>query len=122
MNSSRALELNLDHRRTHNLLGTSIKDFDKEDLAARVDLEYVLPLHRGGGNLRGVDAYAGIGLFLLANREALRTGPTGYTGLARLPVDLTFDLGVQADTAVGVFKIGFSSFIGFLPDLGQERQ
>lgn len=119
---SRALELNLDHRRTHNLLGTSIKEFDKEDLAAKLDFEYQLPLHRGGGDVRGVDAYAGAGVFLLADREALRTGLPGYRGLERLPLDLTFDLGVQADTAIGVFRIGFSSFIGFLPDFGRERQ
>jgi hypothetical protein len=117
---SRALELNLDHRRTHNLLGTSIQEFDKEDLAARIDFEYELPLHRGGGDIRGIDAYAGAGLFFLANREALRRGLPGYEGLERVPVDLTFDLGVQADTALGVFKVGFSSLIGFLPDLGQE--
>jgi hypothetical protein len=117
---SRALELNLDYRHTHNLLGTSIQEFDKEDLAARIDFEYELPLHRGGGDIRGIDAYAGAGLFFLANREALRRGLPGYEGLERVPVDLTFDLGVQADTALGVFKVGFSSLIGFLPDLGQE--
>ena len=119
---SRALELNLDHRRTHNLLDTSIKEFDKEDLAARLDFEYQLPLHRGGGDVRGIDAYAGAGVFLLAEREALRTGLPGYHGFERLPIDLTFDLGVQADTVIGVFRIGFSSFIGFLPDFGRERQ
>jgi outer membrane protein insertion porin family len=118
---ARALELNLDQRRTHNLLGTSIREFDKEDLASRIDFEYELPLHRGGGDIRGVHAYAGAGLFLLADRSALRLGIPGYTGLSRIPVDLTFDLGVQADTVIGVFKIGFSSLIGFLPDLGRGR-
>lgn len=117
---SRTLELNLDHRRTHNLLGTSIQEFDKEDLAARIDLEYELPLHRGGGDIRGIDAYAGAGLFFLADRHALRRVLPGYEGLERAPIDLTFDLGVQADTALGVFKVGFSSLIGFLPDLGQS--
>ena len=118
---SRALELNLDHRRTHNLFDTSIREFDKEDFAARIDFEYQLPLHRGGGDVRGVDAYAGAGVFLLAERDALRTGLPGYEGFERWPLDLTFDLGVQADTAIGVFRIGFSSFIGFLPDFGRER-
>ena len=50
----------------------------------------------------------------------MRSGIQGYEGLARIPVDLTFDLGVQADTTLGVFKLGFSSLIGFLPDLGRE--
>ena len=118
----RALELNLDSRRTHNLLGTSIQEFDKTDLAARLDFEYQLPLiRRSGGSIRGLEAYAGAGLFFLADRNALRLTLPGYEGLERVPVDLTFDLGVQADTAIGVFKFGFSSLIGFLPDLGQEQ-
>ncbi len=115
---SRALELNLDNRRTHNLLDTSIREFDKEDLASRLDFEYDLPLHRGSGDIRAVHAYAGAGVFLLADRSSLRLGIPGYSGLSRIPVDLTFDLGVQADTVIGVFKVGFSSLIGFLPDLG----
>jgi hypothetical protein len=119
---SRALELNLDHRRTHNLLGTSIREFDKSDLAARIDFEYELPLHRGEGGVRGIDAYAGAGLFLLGDRDALRIGAPGYEGLERVPIDLTFDIGVQADTTIGVFKVGFSSLIGFLPDLGQDAR
>jgi outer membrane protein assembly factor BamA len=118
---SRALDLNLDFRRTHNLLDTSIREFDKGDLAARIDFEYELPIHRGGGDIRGIDAYAGAGLFLLADRTALRTSLPGYDGLSRIPVDLTFDLGIQADTVIGVFKVGFSSLIGFLPDLGQAN-
>lgn len=117
---SRVLELNLDHRPTHNLLGTSIIEFDKAEIASRVDFEYQLPLHRGGGAIRGVDAYAGAGLFLLAEHAALRTGVQGYDGFARIPVDLTFDLGLQADTMIGLFRLGFSSLIGFLPDLGQD--
>lgn len=117
---SRVLELNLDHRHTHNLLGTSIVEYDKAELAARIDFEYQLPLHRGGGAVRGVDAYAGAGLFFLAERDALRAGIEGYEGFAAVPIDVTFDLGVQADTSLGLFKLGFSSFIGFLPDLGRE--
>lgn len=118
---SRVLELNLDHRRTHNLLDTSIQEFDKEELAARFDFEYQLPLHRGGGALRSVDAYAGAGLFFLVERDSLKLGMPGYQGLERIPVDLTFDVGVQADTSIGLFKVGFSSLIGFLPDLGQTQ-
>jgi outer membrane protein assembly factor BamA len=117
---SRVLGLNLDHRHTHNLLGTSIIEFDKAEIAGRLDFEYSLPLHRGRGGMRGVDAYVGAGVFMLAEREALRTGIEGYEGFERVPIDLTFDIGVQADTTIGLFKLGFSSFIGFLPDLGRE--
>jgi outer membrane protein insertion porin family len=116
---SRVLELNLDRRRTLNLLGTSIVEMDMEDLAARLDLQYQLPLHRGAGFVRGVDAYIGAGVFMLTRREDLRVGISGYHGLSRLPLDLTFDLGVQADTEIGLFKLGFSTLIGFSP-LGRE--
>jgi outer membrane protein assembly factor BamA len=116
---SRVLELNLDRRRTLNLLGTSIVEMDMEDLAARIDMQYQLPLHRGDGFVRGVDAYLGAGVFLLSRRKDLRIAIAGYHGLARVPIDLTFDLGVQADTEIGLFKLGFSSLIGF-SDLGRE--
>ena len=119
---SRQLELNLDHRRTHNLLGTSIREMDKEELAGRIDIEYQLPLLRGGAFLRSLDAYFGLGMFLLARREDLRVAIPGYSGLSRVPVDLTFDVGVVADTDYGLFKLGFSSLIGFMPDLGQGGQ
>ncbi len=118
---SRVLELNLDHRRTLNLLHTSIVEMDMEDLAGRLDFEYQLPLHRGSGFVRGFDAYAGAGLFLLTRRADLRFAISGYRGLSKIPVDLTFDLGVQADTEIGLLKLGFSTLIGFLPDLGQAN-
>ena len=116
---SRVMELNLDRRRTLNLLGTSIVEMDMEDLAARIDIQYQLPLHRGGGFMRGVDGYIGVGVFMLTRREDLRVAISGYSGIARVPIDLTFDLGVQADTEIGLFKLGFSSLIGFSP-LGRE--
>ncbi|MDD9944865.1 MAG: BamA/TamA family outer membrane protein [Myxococcales bacterium] len=119
---SRQLELNLDHRRTHNLLGTAIREMDQEELAARVDLEYQLPILRGGAFVRSLDAYFGVGMFLLSRREDLRVAIPGYTGLARVPVDVTFDVGVVADTDYGLFRVGFSSLIGFLPDLGRGAQ
>lgn len=117
---SRVLELNVDRRRTLNLLHTSIVEMDMEDLAARVDFEYQWPVYRGPGFIHGVDAYAGAGIFMLASRSDLRVSISGYHGWSKLPVDLTFDLGLQADTEVGVFRLGFSSLIGF-SDLGQEN-
>ncbi len=114
---SRVLELNLDHRGPPDLLGTSIAAMRSEELAGRVDVEYKLPLHRGGGGIRGVDAYGRIGMYALARREDVRIAIRGYEGWARIPVDLTFDLGVRADTTVGVFDFGFSSLVRSLPDL-----
>jgi hypothetical protein len=117
---SRVLELHLDYRRTHNLLGTSIAEMDKEEIAARTDVVYHMPLYRGSGGLRRLNAYAGAGLFLLTNRQDLRLAIPGYEGAALIPVDLTFDFGVEFDTTVGLFQFGFSTLIGFMPDLGVE--
>ncbi|HKP61643.1 MAG TPA: BamA/TamA family outer membrane protein [Polyangiales bacterium] len=117
---SRVLELNVDRRRTLNLLGTSIVEMDMEDLAGRIDFEYQLPIYRGGGVIHGIDAYAGAGIFMLTSRRDLRVSISGYEGFSRIPIDLTFDFGVQADTEIGVFKLGFSSLIGF-SQLGQEN-
>ena len=114
---ARVLGLNLDHRGPADLLGTSIAAMRAEELAGRLDLEYRLPLHRGGEGIRGVDGYARVGLYALARREDVRIAIPGYDGPARVPLDVTFDLGVHADTSIGVFQFGFSSLVRSLPDL-----
>ena len=112
---SRLLELNLDHRSPPDLLGTTAAEMRKEQVAGRIDLEYSLPLRRGGEGVYAIDAYALVGLYALAQRNDLRFAVPGYEGLARVPVDLTFDLGVRVDTAIGLFQLGFSNVLGFLP-------
>jgi len=113
---SRILELNLDHRNAPNFFDTSIEAMRREELAGKIDIEYNLPLHRGGGGFRGIDAYGRIGVFSLASWEDLRYAIRGYEGISRIPLDLTFDLGFRADTSVGVFTFGFSTLVGFIPD------
>lgn len=116
---SRILGLNLDHRPAPNLFGafcgrpfqsgcgTAIGVMRQEELAARVDVEYVWPLVRGRKKfVHAVDLFALVGLYALADYRDLRLSVPGYTGLARLPVDFTFDLGVRLDTEAGVFQIG----------------
>ena len=44
-----------------------------------------------------------------------------YRGIARFPADLTFNLGLRADTNVGGFSFAFSNVFGFLPVLRGER-
>ena len=85
-----------------------------EEIAGRIDVEYGVPLYRGGYALRAVNAYVSIGLYALADPQDLRVGVPGYTGASRIPVDLTFDLGVRFDTGVGLFQVGFSSLLGFV--------
>lgn len=110
---SRILDMNIDSRAPPDLLGTAVAEMRSEELAARVDVEYGLPLYRGEGGLRALNAYFDVGVYALADHRDLRVAVSGYDGLARLPIDLTFDVGVRADTSVGVFQLGFSTMLGF---------
>lgn len=111
---SRVLELNLDRRTPPDLFGTAIAEMRSEELAARLDLEYAIPFYRGAGAVRAFDAYLGVGVYALADRRDLRVAVPGYDGLARLPIDLTFDVGARIDTEIGVFQLGFSNLLGFI--------
>jgi hypothetical protein len=110
---SRVLGMNIDGRGAPNLLQTSIAEMQSEELAARIDAEYAIPIFRSRGGIRQINAYLGVGFYALADRTDLRVAISGYEGLARAPVDFTFDLGFRADTSVGVFQVGFSSILGF---------
>lgn len=115
---SRVLEMNIDQRGAPNVLGTAIREVRSADLAARIDAEYGVLLYRGGPNVRGVDAYVGAGFYAMSDRRDLIVGGVpGYTGWARVPVDLTFDVGIRMDTVVGTFQFGLSSALGFFEPL-----
>jgi hypothetical protein len=61
--------------------------------------------------LRSVDVFGLIGLYALADPRDLTVSIPGYNGIARCPVDLTFDLGVRLDTDSGVFQIGIAKLL-----------
>ena len=112
---SRILGLNLDHRPAPNLLGgafnkdggTAIAQMRQEELAGRIDAEYVWPFVRGRRKfLKSADAFFLFGVYGLADSQDLRVAVPGYEGFARLPIDITFDAGVRLDTRIGVFQIG----------------
>jgi outer membrane protein insertion porin family len=114
---SRILGLNLDHRPAPNLLGgvsdknggTAIAQMRQEELAGRVDVEYSWPLVRGRRKfVKGADAFALVGFYGLSDPNDLRVSIPGYHGIAKLPIDLTFDAGVRLDTRIGVFQIGIA--------------
>jgi outer membrane protein insertion porin family len=114
---SRFLEMQLEARPAPNLLGTSIDSSYRGELAWRLDIGYNVPVYervRDRG-LREVNLYTLIGVFGVADVRDPRTGITGYSGAARFPVDLTFDVGFRFDTRVGVFQVGFSTLVGFVP-------
>ncbi|MBO6939955.1 MAG: BamA/TamA family outer membrane protein [Deltaproteobacteria bacterium] len=111
---SQVFEMQLDRRGAPNLLGTAIADMRVEELAGRFDIQYELPLFRGGRRLRRLNAYFNIGLLYLADPRALQLAVPGYSGAAAAPIDLTFDVGLRFDSRIGVFQIGFSNILGFL--------
>jgi len=111
---SRALELNLDRRPPPDLFSTAIFFMRAEDFAARIDIEYSLPIYRGESGLYAINAYVSAGLYALFSQRDIKLGVPGFQGVSRIPVDATFDIGVRADTDVGVFQLGFSNVIGFV--------
>jgi len=113
---ARLLEMELDRRPPPNLLGTSIAFMRNEEIAVRADLEYNVSLLRHGrrGGLRSAHAYFNIGTYLLADIQDLEFAVPGFDGASRVPIDLTFDLGIRLDTSIGVFQFGFSNLLGFI--------
>ena len=111
----RALDLAFDRRAAPNFLNNAIAEVRYGDYAARVNVEYRVPLHRGRVTIYGVDFFASTGVYGVANGRDLTRPPRGYSGLSTVPVDLTFNLGIRADTAVGGFSLGIANFIGFVP-------
>lgn len=111
----RALELNFDRRPSPNFLGTAISEVRWGDYAARLSVEYRIPIYRGKRTTYGVDLFASGGAFVLADRKDILQPARGYSGASKVPADLNFNLGIKIDTAAGGFTIGTSTLIGFLP-------
>jgi outer membrane protein assembly factor BamA len=116
---SRMLDLNTDRRPAPNFLGTDIVEIRFGDYAAKVLGEYRIPLYRGHRSVYGIDLFGTAGMYGVASHRDLTDPPRGYSGLARVPVDLTFNLGLQIDTNVGGFTFAFSNVLGFIPVRGE---
>jgi hypothetical protein len=113
---SRLLEMQLDRRAPPNLLGTAVAFMRNEEVAVRADIEYNVSLlrHDRRGGLRGAHAYFNVGTYLLADLQDLQFAVPGLNGASRVPIDLTFDVGIRLDTSIGVFQFGFSNLLGFI--------
>ncbi len=111
----RALDLAFDRRAAPNFFDTSIVEVRYGDYAARLNAEYRVPIYRGHATIYGVDLFASAGVYAVADGKDLTNPARGYNGLRRWPLDLTFNMGLRADTAVGGFAIGLANFIGFIP-------
>ena len=57
-----------------------------------------------------------------AARRDLSDPPPGYSGLGRIPIDLSFNVGMRVDTSLGGLTLAFSNLLGFIPGRGGERQ
>lgn len=111
----RALDLAFDRRAAPNFFGTTIAEVRYGDYAARLNTEYRIPIYRGRSSIYGVDFFTSAGLYAVANGRDIVRHARGYSGFATVPIDLTFNLGLRADTAAGGIAIGIANFIGFIP-------
>ena len=118
----RVLDLAPDRRQPPNLLSTDIVEVRYGEYAAQATAEYRVPLYVGKKSIYALDAFASGGLYGVATKTSFTDPPTGYHGLARVPVDLTYNVGIRVDTSVGGATIAFSNLLGLLPDHNGVRQ
>jgi outer membrane protein insertion porin family len=103
----RALGIDFSTQPSPNLLGTTIARHRFDDYAARVVVEYAVPVWRRRGFVYGGDAFAAVGLLGMASDGDL--DPPGPFRWSNLPVDLTADLGLRLDTYIGIFTISIAN-------------
>jgi len=118
----RTLGLNPDRRQPPNYLGTDIIENRYGDYALKLEGEYRIPLYHGKGSVYGIDFFAAGGLYALATDRDFSDPPSGYEGFERVPVDLTYNLGLRIETYVGGFSLAFSNLLGLLPARGGGRK
>ena len=111
----RALDLAFDRRAAPNFFNTAIAEVRYGDYAARVNAEYRIALYRGRKSIYGVDFFGSVGLYAVANGRDIVRPARGYDGFHKVPVDLTFNLGLRMDTAAGGIALGLANFLGFIP-------
>jgi outer membrane protein insertion porin family len=118
----RLLGLNFDRRPAPNFLRTAIEEVRYAEYALKVNTEYRIPVFRGQRSIFAIDFFGSFGAFVLAGpREVFNPAPK-YQGLARIPMDLTANLGFRLDTSMGGFTFTFSNVLGFLPVRQGEGQ
>ncbi|MDJ0764338.1 MAG: BamA/TamA family outer membrane protein [Myxococcota bacterium] len=116
---SRLLEMNFSPLQP-NVLETSIVEMRYEDLAMSIGVEYALPFYRGKGFFYGVNGFVGAGIFALTSQSHLKIDPKGYSGYRAIPMDVTADLGIKVDTAVGLFVVSMGNMFRMIPSVGRS--
>jgi outer membrane protein insertion porin family len=118
----RVLDLAPDRRQPPNLLGTDIVNVRYGDYAGQLQGEYRVPIYAGKRSIYAIDAFGSFGIYGVATRREFSDPPSGYSGLARVPVDLTYNVGLRVDTSAGGATIAFSNLLGLLPAHNGTRQ
>jgi hypothetical protein len=111
----RVLGVTFDHRYPPNFLGTDIVEVRYGKYAFDLNAEYRIPLYRGHHTVFGIDFFGSGGVYSVASDRDFTHPPRAYSGFARFPLDLTFNLGFRMDTSAGGFVLAFSNALGFLP-------
>lgn len=114
----RVLDLAFDRHAAPNFLQTDISLIRYGQYAAKVNAEYRIPVYRGQRSIYGVDMFGSFGAYALANQEDLVDPAPGYSGFARVPIDLTFNLGVRIETSAGGVVFGIANFLPFFEKRG----
>jgi hypothetical protein len=117
--SPRMLGLNFERRPPPAVFGGIIKEQRYGEYAAKVGLEYRIPVYRGSRSVYGIDLFLGAGLWSLISRRDLSNMPANYHELARVPIDLTGNVGFRMDTSAGGLTFAFSNILGFIPLHGE---
>ena len=111
----RVLDLAPDRRQPPNFLGTDIVEVRYGEFAAKAEGEYRVPIYSGKSSIYGIDLFASFGLYAVASGRDIIDPPSGYDGLRRLPIDLTYNLGLRFDTSLGGATLAFSNILGLIP-------
>ncbi len=111
----RVLDLAPDRRQPPNYLNTDIIEVRYGDFAARADVEYRIPIYTGKKSIYGIDFFALGGLYSVAGKRDLTDPPSGYSGFRKVPIDLTYNVGIRLDTSLGGATFAFSNLLGLIP-------
>jgi outer membrane protein insertion porin family len=109
----RALGLNFSTLPSRDFLGTSVASHRYDNFAARLMVEYAVPLWRRHGFVYRGDAFAAFGAFAMASLDDLRVRDVSVA--RAIPADLTADLGLRLDTYVGIFTLSIANGLGRIP-------
>jgi outer membrane protein assembly factor BamA len=115
----RLLGMNVDRRPPPNFLNTQIVEVRYGKYAAKLGGEYRIPLYRGYRSVFGIDLFASAGVYAVASQREIDQPAPGYTSFAKVPIDLTANLGLRMDTSAGGFTFAFSNVLGFIPVRGE---